>query len=75
MSDAQLIATVVVEDPDASTALIATGRGEAMLVQIYGMGDLLQDEGRITRIDQGRVTLHSPVGEVQHLLLGMRAEL
>jgi len=72
---AQLIATVVTEDHQASTALIALGSGEQQFVDVYGLGDRLLEEGRITHIDQGRVTLLSPVGEVQHLRMGMRAEL
>jgi hypothetical protein len=75
LEEARLIATVVAEDRDASTALIATGRGDHHHVAVYGLGDLLLDEGRITRIDQGRVTLHSLSGQAQQLVLGMRAEL
>lgn len=75
LSDTQLLATVVVEDHNASTALIATGSGDDTLVQVYGLGDALLGEGRITRIDQGRVTVHSHKGQVQHLQLGSKTGL
>ena len=75
IDDAQLIATVVAEDPLDSSALIALDSGEDQIVQVFGPGDILEDGGRITGIDQGRVTLQSQVGEVRHLVMGMRAEL
>ena len=75
VEDAQLIATVVAEVRDDSSALIATGHGTGHHVGVYGLGDLLLDEGRITRIDQGRVTLHSKAGQERHLVMGLRVEL
>jgi hypothetical protein len=75
VEDAQLIATVVAEQRDDSSALIAIGHGAGHHVGVYSLGDLLLDQGRITRIDQGRVTLHSLNGQVQHLVMGMRVDL
>ena len=71
-----LVATVVADREEQSSALIATGRGGDTLVKGYGRGDQLLDGARITAIDQGQVTLHSADGEIQRLIMGWkRAEL
>ncbi len=72
--DAVLLATVVADRDDQSSALIATGQDGD--IRGYGKGDWLLREARITRIDQGVVMLTSPNGEVRRLAMGWkRAEL
>jgi type V secretory pathway adhesin AidA len=67
---AKLIATVVTNEQAHSSALISLGAGEQQLVRVYVAGDRLAGDATITGIDQGRVTLHSGGGQVQHLELG-----
>ena len=70
--EAVLLATVVADRKDQSSALIATGE----TIGGYGQGDWLLQEARITRIDQGVVTLRSASGEVRRLVMRwQRAEL
>ncbi len=72
---ARLIATVVTEDREGSTALIASERGAEQHVAVYRRGDHLEDGSHVHRIDQGRVLLSTPAGAVRDLVLGRRTEL
>ncbi len=76
LRDAVLLATVVADRVDQSSALIATGAGEELIVRGYGQGDWLVQELRITRIGQGQVTITAPSGDHRQLVMGsQRAEL
>ena len=53
----RLLATMVVEPPEYSSALISTGSSREAKADGYGLGDSVGSEGRITLIDQKRVCL------------------
>ena len=56
-SSVRLLATLVVEPPEYSSALISTGSSRDAKADGYGLGDSVGGEGRITLIDQKRVCL------------------
>lgn len=73
--DAVLLATVVANTPEYSSALIQAGKGDSAETRGYGVGDSLMGEGTVVEIMQRKVVIERPDGSREFIQMDGKAEV